>query len=80
MVAMQSLRKCSFLKLFPVFDQRLSAYAKIRNSEVEIIDQVEAKCELLTNIINAAGDFTQTWRKDIVQLLRYAAATVIQRP
>jgi len=46
MVAMQSLRKC-ILKLFPVLDQRLSAYAKIRNSEVEIIDQTEAKCELL---------------------------------
>lgn len=74
------LEEMQFLKsYFQSLDQRMSAYAKIRNSEVEIIDQVEAKMRTIDPnlFINAAGDFTQTWRKDIVQLLRYAAAALL---
>lgn len=69
-----------FLKgYFQSLDQRLSAYEKIKNSELEIIEQVEAKMRTIdpSLFINAAGDFTQTWRKDIVQLLRYAAAALL---
>lgn len=74
------LEEMQFLKsYFQSLDQRLSAYAKIRNTEEEIIDQVEAKMRTIdpSLFINAAGDFTQTWRKDIVQLLRYAAAALL---
>lgn len=74
------LEEMQFLKsYFQSLDQRLSAYAKIRNTEVEIIDQVEVKMRTIdpSLFINAAGDFTQTWRKDIVQLLRYAAAALL---
>lgn len=74
------LEEMQFLKsYFHSLDQRLSAYAKIRNTEEEIIDQVEAKMRTIdpSLFINAAGDFTQTWRKDIVQLLRYAAAALL---
>ena len=74
------LEEMQFLKsYFQSLDKRMSAYEKIRNSEVEIIDQTEAKMRTLdpSLFINAAGDFTQTWKKDIVQLLRYAAAALL---
>jgi hypothetical protein len=69
-----------FLKgYFQSLDQRVSAYEKIRAAEAEIISQVEAKMRALDpNLFrSAAGDFTETWRKDIVQLLRYAAAALL---
>jgi len=57
--------KISFKRLFPVFrPSECPAYEKIRNSEAEIIEQVEAKMRTINpSFINAAGDFTQTWRE-----------------
>ncbi|MUL36854.1 phycobilisome protein [Gloeocapsopsis dulcis] len=69
-----------FLKnYFQSLDQRVSAYEKIRSAEAEIISQVEAKMRALDpNLFcSATGDFTETWRRDIVQLLRYAAAALL---
>ncbi len=69
-----------FLKsYFHSLEERTSAYEKIRTSEVEIIRETEAKMRLIdANIfLNAAGDFTERWRNDIVQLLRYAAAALL---
>lgn len=69
-----------FLKgYFQFLDQRVSAYEKISAAEAEIISRVEAKMRTLDpNLFsNATGDFTETWRRDIVQLLRYAAAALL---
>lgn len=69
-----------FLKgYFQSLDQRVSAYEKIRSAEAEIISKVEAKMRSLDpNLFrSAAGDFTDTWKKDIVQLLRYATAALL---
>lgn len=61
---------------FESLEKRSSAYEKIKNFEAEIISKTEAKMRSLDpNIfLNASGDFTDTWKKDIGQLLRYAAA------
>lgn len=69
-----------FLKnYFKSIEIRVSAYEKIRTAETEIISKVEAKMKAMDAklFINAAGDFTETWRKDIVQLLRYSAAALL---
>jgi len=60
-------------------DQRLSAYEKIRAAEEQIIRQVEVEMRVIdpTLFTNASGDFTETWKRDIVQLLRYAAAALL---
>lgn len=60
-------------------DPRVSTYEKIRAAEAEIISKTEAKMQAMDpNLFqSAAGDFTETWRKDIIQLLRYAAAAVL---
>jgi hypothetical protein len=60
-------------------DPRVSAYEKIRAAEEEIISKTEAKMRSMdpTLFLNAAGDFTDTWKKDIVQLLRYTAAALL---
>lgn len=64
---------------FQSLDLRVSAYEKLKKAESEIIERVENKMRGIdpTLFINASGDFTQTWRKDIVQLLRYAAASLL---
>jgi hypothetical protein len=64
---------------FQTFDLRLSAYKKITKVEVEILDRTEAKMRAIDPSLfqNASGDFTPTWRKDIVQLLTYATATLL---
>jgi hypothetical protein len=69
-----------FLKgYFQSLEQRVSAYEKIRAAEELIIRQVEAKMRALDRdiFLNTAGDFTETWKRDIVQLLRYAAAALL---
>jgi len=68
-----------FTGYFKTLNLRLSAYDKIRSTSDDIISEVEAKMRAMDPglFINAAGDFTQTWRKDIVQLLRYAAAALL---
>lgn len=60
-------------------EQRVSAYEKIRAAEAEIISQVEVKMRAIDASLfrNSTRDFTEIWRKDIVQLLRYAAATLL---
>ncbi|MES1024248.1 phycobilisome protein [Gloeocapsa sp. BRSZ] len=61
------------------FNLRLSAYEKITKAESEIINRVEAEMRDIDPSLfqNASGDFTQTWRKDIIQLLTYATATLL---
>lgn len=74
------LEELQFLKgYFQSLEQRVSAYEKIRAAEAEIISQVEAKMRSLDpNLFrNTAGDFTEVWRKDVVQLLRYAASALL---
>ncbi|GAC1460942.1 MAG: allophycocyanin subunit alpha [Chamaesiphon sp.] len=69
-----------FLKsYFQSLDIRMSAYAKIRSAQEEIITKVEAKMRALdpTLFVSSAGDFTATWKKDIEQLVRYAAAALL---
>ena len=69
-----------FLKgYFQSFDERVSAYEKIRTAEEEIIRQVEAKMRSMDPSLfrSVSGDITDTWRKDVVQLLRYAAAALL---
>jgi hypothetical protein len=69
-----------FLKnYFKSIEVRASAYEKLRQAETEIINKVEAKMKAMDPKLfrNAAGDFTETWRKDIVQLLRYSAAALL---
>ncbi len=69
-----------FLKsYYQSLDERVSTYEKVRAAEAEIISKVEAKMRNMdpTLFRNASGDFTETWRKDIVQLLRYAAAALL---
>ncbi|AFZ30787.1 hypothetical protein Glo7428_2271 [Gloeocapsa sp. PCC 7428] len=62
---------------FQSFDVRLSAYEKMTKAESEIRDCVEAKMRDIEPSLfqNTSGDFTSTWRKDIIQLLTYATAT-----
>lgn len=70
----------SFLKkYFQSIEIRVSAYEKLRKSETEIISKVEAKMKAMDAKLfhNSAGDFTETWRKDIVQLIRYSAAALL---
>lgn len=64
---------------FQSLEQRVSAYEKIRTAEEEIIEQLEAKMRSLDpNIFtNASGDITPQWKRDIVQLLRYASAALL---
>lgn len=74
------LEELQFLKgYFQSLEQRVSAYEKIRTAEAEIIHQVETKMRVLDpNLLrNTSGDFTETWRRDIVQLLRYAASALL---
>lgn len=68
-----------FTGYFKTLNLRLSTYDKIRSTSDEIISEVEAKMRAMdpSLFINAAGDFTQTWKKDIVQLLRYAVAALL---
>lgn len=74
------LEELQFLKsYFQSLEQRVSAYEKIRTAEEEIIRQVETEMRVLDSNLfcNTSGDFTETWRKDIVQLLRYAASALL---
>ena len=69
-----------FLKsYFQSWEQRVSAYEKIRAAEAQIINRVEAKMRTLDPnlFLSAAGDFTEPWRRDIAQVLRYAAAALL---
>lgn len=65
-------------KYYQTLSNRISAYEKIRTSEAEIIAKVEAKMRSIdpSLFVNAGRDFTDVWKKDIVQLLRYAAAAL----
>ncbi|MBW4577288.1 MAG: phycobilisome protein [Aphanothece sp. CMT-3BRIN-NPC111] len=74
------LEELQFLKDYlQSMDVRLSAYEKIRAAQEQIILQVEVKmCDMDPSLFrSAAGDFTEIWRKDIGQLLRYAAAALL---
>ncbi|PIG94691.1 phycobilisome protein [Gloeocapsopsis sp. IPPAS B-1203] len=64
---------------FQTFDWRLSAYEKITKAEAEILARTEAKMRDIDPSLfqNASGDFTPTWRKDIIQLLTFATATLL---
>jgi hypothetical protein len=58
---------------------RVSAYQKLKECADEIINRTEEKMRASDAKIftNAAGDFTQTWKKDIQQLVRYSAASLL---
>ncbi|MBW4621473.1 MAG: phycobilisome protein [Cyanosarcina radialis HA8281-LM2] len=58
---------------------RMSLYKKVQAHADEIIYRTEEKMKAMDRnlFINSAGDFTQTWKKDIVMLLRYAAASML---
>jgi hypothetical protein len=73
----QELKFCD--EYFQSLPLRLSAYQKLKESAEEIIDKTEAKMRASDSqiFVNSAGDFTQTWRKDIQQLVRYAAAALL---
>lgn len=64
---------------FESLDQRVSAYEKIRTAAEEIISQVEAKMRNLDSkiFIGASGDFSERWKRDISQQLRYIAASLL---
>jgi len=74
------LEELQFLKgYFQSLDLRVSAYEKIRAAEAEILNQAEAKMRALDPHIFriASGDITKQWRRDVVQLLRYASAALL---
>lgn len=60
-------------------DVRLSAYAKVKENAEEIIAKTEAKMKAIDpNLFrNSEREFTDTWRKDIEMLVRYAAAALL---
>lgn len=64
---------------FQSLDKRVIVYEKIRTAAEEIIEQVEAKMLTLDPkiFINASGDFSERWRKDMTRQLRYAAASLL---
>jgi hypothetical protein len=75
-----SARELKFCdEYFQSLSSRLSAYQILKECAEEIIDKTEAKMRNKDSkiFINSAGDFTKTWRKDIQQLIRYAAAALL---
>ncbi|PSB00733.1 phycobilisome protein [Merismopedia glauca] len=73
----QELQFCD--EYFQSLPLRLSAYQKLKESADEIIALTELKMRAIDPkiFINSTGDFTPTWKKDIEQLVRYAAAALL---
>lgn len=61
------------------FELRVSAYEKIRDAEAEIIYLVEAKKQSLNPNLFKLGsqDVTEICRRDMVNILRHAAAALL---
>ncbi len=60
-------------------DLRVSTYQKICANAEEIVSKTEVKMKAMDKklFINSERDFTDTWKKDIEMLVRYAAAAVL---
>jgi hypothetical protein len=58
---------------------RVAIYEKIRQVEAEILSKAEAKIKAIDPKLfrNATGDYTDIWKRDAIQLIRYIAGAVI---
>jgi hypothetical protein len=70
-----------FLKSYSQsLDLRVSAYEKLRAAETEIITEAEAKIRAIdpNAFISPTGkDYVEIWRRDTLELMRYAAAALL---
>jgi site-specific DNA-adenine methylase len=69
-----------FLKnYYQSLDDRLRTYEKVRAAAEEIVAKTEAEMRNLDPQIfmGASGDYSERWRKDITNQIRYAAAAML---
>jgi Phycobilisome protein len=68
-----------FKSYYQSLDDRLRTYEKVRAAAEEIVTTTEAEMRNLdpTIFMGASGDYSERWRKDITNQIRYAAAAML---
>jgi hypothetical protein len=66
----------SYLKSF---NARVEAYARLKGSERQIVEEVQAKMRSLNPSIFVKGseDLTDKWKRDTIRVLRFTAMTLL---